>query len=184
MEELLNQINETFDNCMENASEETKLQLKIIRGNINTIITNHIGSDNAEPIAVVNTDEVRDLPNNGKRVLIVDDSSIVRNYLQKILSVDYQIDVATDGQDAIQILDSVNDSEDLSLILLDLMMPNVDGFGVLEYMNNRALKIPVIVITGDTSQDTITRAFNYRVVDMIEKPFDSKTILTKIQNVI
>lgn len=186
MEELLRQINETFDNCIEAADDNTKLQLKIVKGNINTLFEGYIGEKPTEQIleeAIVNTAEIRGISSTGKKILIVDDSSIVRNYLQKILSNDYSIELATDGQDAINQLAEVNGPEDLSLILLDLMMPNIDGFGVLEYLTGRNLKIPVVVISGDNSQETIVKAFNYKVADMIEKPFDAKTIMTKIQRI-
>jgi CheY-like chemotaxis protein len=184
MEEMLDKINETFDNCMINANEETQLQLKIIKTNINQIVTSYMPAKNSVDESVqVNTNEISNMPSDGKKILIVDDSSIVRNYLEKILVTDYTVELATDGEDAISYLDNVNE-DDLSLILLDLMMPTIDGFEVLEYLNARALKIPVIIISGDTSQDTIHRAFSYKVADMIEKPFDAKTILSKIANVI
>lgn len=187
MEELLKQINETFDNCMENADDNTKLQLKIVRGNINTLFEDYIEeiqvNHPAENI-IVNAGEVKGIPSTGKKILIIDDSSIVRNYLQKILSVDYSVELATDGQDAINQLADVSGVEDFALILLDLMMPNIDGFGVLEYLAGRNLGIPVVIISGDNSQETIVKAFQYKVADMIEKPFDAKTIMTKIQNII
>jgi Response regulator containing CheY-like receiver, AAA-type ATPase, and DNA-binding domains len=184
MEELLRQINETFENCISNSSDETALQLKIVKNNINTLINNYV-SGGAEVVPEeINNDVVSVLNDNAKKILIIDDSSIVRNYLQKIFSDQYQIEMATDGQDAINHLNSLEDPDSLCLILLDLMMPNLDGFGVLEYLQGRNIKVPVIIISGDNTKDTINRAFQYNVIDIIEKPFDSKTIQEKISSII
>lgn len=193
MEELLRQINETFDNCIANSNEDTTLQLKIIKGNINTLFKEYTEGTLAIPIIEEKSngdiekqtnDKVNIINNNTKRILIVDDSSIVRNYLQKLFDNKYQIDTATDGQDAINQISEMDNIENLSLILLDLMMPNIDGFGVLEYLSGRNLKIPVIIISGDNTKETVNRAFSYNVADMIEKPFDAKTIQSKIEGII
>ena len=63
-------------------------------------------------------------------------------------------------------------------ILLDLNMPRKDGFAVLDYMkqNNLFEKIPVSIISGDSSKETIERAFTYPIVDMLEKPFSDKSV--------
>lgn len=193
MEELLRQINETFDNCIANSNEDTTLQLKIIKGNINTLFKEYAEGTLAIPIIneksngdVIDnqSNDLINIDNNTKRILIVDDSSIVRNYLQKIFGNRYQIDNATDGQDAINQISEMGNIENLSLILLDLMMPNIDGFGVLEYLSGRNLKIPVIIISGDNTKETVNKAFSYNVADMIEKPFDAKTIQSKIERII
>ena len=92
MEQLLEQINQTFDQCMENASEETTLQLKIIKNNINTLFQEYqeknasIGSNEKleeTPVPAMTLDP------NKKTILVVDDSSIVRNYLNKLLGEKY-----------------------------------------------------------------------------------------------
>ncbi len=184
MKELLEQINQTFDNCMENCSEETKLQLKIIKTNINTLFQDYQGGESTvetpsnppetKPAEVAATDK--------KTILVVDDSSIVRNYLNKLFSEKYNIQMASDGKEAI---DALSEEEpEVDAILLDLMMPGVDGFGVLEYLAGRKLEIPVVVISGDNTRETINRAFEYHVVDIIEKPFDSKTIEAKIARIL
>lgn len=186
MEELLEKINETFDNCMENSNEDTKLQLKIIKGNINTIMREYIkeeASTASEDISQEVKEDFSNVPSDRKRVLIVDDSSIVRNYLQKLLSENYTVDMAVDGQEAIERLSAVEQGSPIDVIILDLMMPNIDGFGVLEYMNSKDIKIPVMIISGDNTGETIARAFQYNVTDMIEKPFDSKTIQEKLNRI-
>lgn len=184
MEELLEKINETFDNCINTSNEDVALQLKIIKGNINTIIKDYIGNTSANEDVV---DDVIDEPQEdlGKKcIFIVDDSSIVRNYLEKLLKGKYCIATAVDGADAIEKLINVEEEQGFDAILLDLMMPNIDGFGVLEYMNSKNINIPVIVISGDNAGETINRAFQYNVVDMIEKPFDAKTIEDKINHIL
>lgn len=182
MEELLEKINETFDNCINNSNEETQLQLKIVKGNVNTLIQEYMGShSNTNNI----TTEVEELVDpNKKRIFIVDDSSIVRNYLEKLLKEDYAIDMASDGEEAINKLKNMDPEHSYNAILLDLMMPNVDGFGVLDYLAKENITIPVVVISGDNTGPTIARAFRYNVMDMIEKPFDSKTIEEKMKRIL
>ena len=68
-------------------------------------------------------------------------------------------------------------------MLLDLNMPKVDGFGVLEYMrqNDYLDKIPVSIISGDSSKATIERAFTYDIVDMLSKPFNNSSIKSVVE---
>lgn len=113
-----------------------------------------------------------------KSVLIVDDSSMIRNYLERIFINEYNITMAVDGNDAVTKIQEGQDKYDI--ILLDLVMPKADGFFVLEYMSKYSINIPVIIISGDTSKESINRAFEYGVVDMIKKPFDSDIIKEKI----
>ena len=71
----------------------------------------------------------------------------------------------------------------IKAMLLDLNMPKVDGFAVLEYMKKNDLfdKIPVSIISGDSSRETILKAFTYPIVDMLEKTFNEQTIRTVLQ---
>ncbi len=185
MEDLLEQINQTIESCMEGSSEETKLQLKIIKGNINTLFQEYKGKEQREtnvPEVPQNTASQTENTTNKKNILVVDDSSIVRNYLEKLLNEKYQISMAENGKIAIDMLSP--EEPNIDAILLDLMMPEIDGFGVLEYLAGRNLNIPVIIISGDNTKETINRAFEYHVVDIIEKPFDSKTIEAKIERIL
>lgn len=183
MEELLEKINQTFDNCISTSNDEVALQLKIVKGNINTIIKEHMGTT-SEQAANKPLEPHIEEDLNKKCIFVVDDSSIVRNYLEKLLKDKYRIDMATDGSNAIEKLSKLDEEHSYDAILLDLMMPNIDGFGVLEYMNSKNINIPVIVISGDNAGETITRAFQYNVLDMIEKPFDAKTIEDKVNHVL
>ena len=125
-------------------------------------------------------------------ILVVDDSNIIRNFVSRIFKDNYKVGVAKDGQEAINLIQANSNNNTISAILLDLNMPNVDGFAVLEYMkgNNLFTKIPVSIISGDSSKETIDRAFTYQIVDMLGKPFNEsdvkrvveKTILYKQMN--
>lgn len=196
MKELLERINKTFDNCIENSSEETQLQLKIIKNNVNALFKEY--SDNskaAQPTEILiptvatttqngNTENTINIENEKESILIVDDSSIVRNFLKKIFDEEYNVLLANDGEEAINKLSDEIFTSKIDLILLDLMMPNIDGFGVLEYLNGKNINIPTMIISGDNSKDTINKAFQYNVVDVIEKPFDAKKIKDKISRFI
>ncbi len=133
--------------------------------------------------AAVETLEVDEAPDtltseNMKSILIVDDSSMIRNYLERIFINDYNITMAVDGNDAIEKI--TQNQSNLNIILLDLVMPKADGFFVLEHIQKYNIDVPVIIISGDTSKESIEKAFEYGVVDMIKKPFDSDIIKEKI----
>ena len=113
-----------------------------------------------------------------KTILVVDDSSIIRNFVKRIFSDDYNVAAAEDGEEAINIIRANANNDNIEAILLDLNMPKVDGFAVLDYMkeNNLFNKMPVSIISGDSSKDTMKKAFEYKIVDMLEKPFNDQSI--------
>lgn len=120
---------------------------------------------------------------NKKIILIADDSNIILNLLEKSIQDEYSIIKARNGEEAIKCIQENN----LYAILLDLNMPNSNGFEVLEYLKTENLlnTLPVIVITGDDTEDTIKKAFSYGVLDVLNKPFNPdniKRILTNINN--
>lgn len=117
-------------------------------------------------------------------ILVVDDSNIIRNFVKRIFDGTYGVGTAKDGNEAIGIIESNKSNEQIVAILLDLNMPGVSGFEVLEYMKTNDLlsKIPVSIISGDSTKETIDKAFTYQIVDMLEKPFtenDIKRIVEK-----
>ncbi len=132
------------------------------------------------PVETLEVDETPDTltSENMKSILIVDDSSMIRNYLERIFINDYNISMAVDGNDAIEKI--TQNQSNLNIILLDLVMPKADGFFVLEHIQKYNVDVPVIIISGDTSKESIEKAFEYGVVDMIKKPFDSDIIKEKI----
>lgn len=120
-------------------------------------------------------------PTFKKAILIADDSTIIRNIIEKMIGNEYSVISAIDGKDAIEKIDS--NREILIGMLLDLNMPNVNGFEVLQHFksNNLFSEIPVAIITGDDSKETIYKAFDYPIVDVLAKPFnesDVKRVIT------
>lgn len=203
MNELLEKINQTFDAVINTSSDETSIQLRILKGNINTLFKeamekNVVASQSVQSEEnIINTDVVSQPissnievdtikeqsavdTNSSKTILIVDDSGIIRNYLQKAIGDKFATIPVSGGQEAIDTIPSNN----VDLILLDLMMPGIDGFGVLDFLKSNNNGTPVVIISGDTTKETIDRAFTYNVVDMIEKPFSEKVIMDKINRIL
>lgn len=119
-----------------------------------------------------------------KKILVVDDSNIILNFINKIVYDEYEVLIANDGRQA---LEYVTKNDNISAMLLDLNMPNVNGFAVLEFFkqNNLFDKIPVSVITGLGNEDLIEQAFKYPIIDVLRKPFnekDLKNVLNKTIN--
>ena len=139
------------------------------------------GVDNGEALI-----ENENLEFDTKTILVVDDSNIVRNFVKRIFSEKYNVAMAKDGKEAIDIINANSDTDFVEAILLDLNMPGVDGFGVLEYMrqNNLLKKMPVSIISGDSSKETIDRAFTYEIVDMVTKPFNDSNIKSVVEKTI
>lgn len=115
---------------------------------------------------------------DGNITLVVDDSEVVRSFVKKIFNDSYEIASANNGSEAIQIIKAHKDDDLIQAILLDLNMPKVDGFDVLDYLSDNDLleKMPVTIISGESSSEAINRAFTYGIVDMINKPFSEEKI--------
>lgn len=118
-----------------------------------------------------------------KQILIVDDEEVNRVILHGMFQSEYDTIEATNGQDAIF---QIENNHDLVLILLDIVMPVLDGFGVLQYMQEHNLleKIPVILITSETVWDSEGKAYSYGVADVIHKPFYPRIVKRRSQNII
>lgn len=112
--------------------------------------------------------------NEKKHILIADDSNIMLNFIEQNIGEEYQVVKANNGKEAIEKLESMN----IYALLLDLNMPTTNGFEVLEYLKSKQLieKIPVVVITGDDTPDTINKAFAYPILDVLNKPFKVENI--------
>ena len=126
------------------------------------------------------TSNVTDI--NQKTILIVDDSNIIQNFIERILHNDYKILVASNGEEAIDIIKK-DYNHNIACMLLDLNMPKMDGFAVLDYLKETDLfkVIPVSIITGNDYKEQIERAFTYPIVDMIVKPFNESNIRNVIE---
>ena len=110
-----------------------------------------------------------------KKLLVVDDSDIIRNIITKIFNNEFAVLTAKDGKEAIEL---IADNNNIVGLLLDLNMPNVDGFKILRFFkdNNLFEKIPVSIITGDDSKETTNKAFEYQIVDVLNKPFNESNV--------
>ena len=119
---------------------------------------------------------------NSARILVVDDSAINREMLNDMLSDDYDIIEAANGEEALKILKE--HVYDIDLVLLDIIMPVVDGFGVLDVMKRYHWTddTPVIMISTETSQSYIRKAYELGVTDYIRRPFDSFVIHKRVSN--
>ena len=127
--------------------------------------------------------------NNGSkahkyRILVVDDSEMNREILSEILSEEYDIVEADSGDTCIDMLRKYETG--ISLVLLDIVMPGMDGFGVLNYMNRHHYleDIPVIMISSEDSTETVRRAYEMGVSDYINRPFDAGVVHRRVYNTI
>lgn len=118
------------------------------------------------------------------QILIVDDAEINRSMLADMLADRYEIWEAANGAEAIALLSKQQES--LSLVLLDIIMPEMNGFEVLSVMgqNKWLSRLPVIMISAETSSAYIDRAYDLGATDYISRPFDEKTIQRRVQNTI
>ena len=120
-----------------------------------------------------------------KALLVVDDSNIVVNFIKKIFHDEFEVLIASDGREALNIIDT-NPNDKIIGMLLDLNMPRVNGFDVLDHFTRANLfkKIPVSIITGEDSKDVIDRAFKYPIVDMLTKPFNERDVKRIVEKTI
>lgn len=121
--------------------------------------------------------------NSKKAILVADDSSIIRNFVNEIFSNDYNVLMAGDGKEVINIVSS---NDNIVALLLDLNMPGVSGFDVLEYFKENDLfkKIPVSIISGASDKESIDNAFKYPIVDMLNKPFARENVKLVVEKTI
>lgn len=121
---------------------------------------------------------------NRETILIVDDSAMNRMLLSDILADTYNNIEAEDGEQAIAILQQ--HASEISIVVLDMVMPKVDGFGVLEAMNeNRWIQfLPVVSISTESSPEFVERAYSLGVTDFINRPFDELIVIRRVSNTI
>ena len=119
-----------------------------------------------------------------QKILIADDSEMNRELLAAILEEEYDIIQANDGVQAVDCFQ--RHAEEISLLLLDIVMPHMDGFEVLSYMNKEHWidAIPVVIISSENSPIYIKRGYDLGATDFIEKPFDANMVLRRSANAI
>ena len=117
-------------------------------------------------------------------ILVVDDSNIISNFITKIFDNNYEVIVAKDGAEAIDKLSNL--TSEIAGMLLDLNMPNVNGYEVLKFMktNNIFSQISVAIITGTDSKAVLENIKEYPVVAILEKPFNETNVKKVVEMLI
>jgi len=117
-------------------------------------------------------------------VLIADDAEINRNILSQILQNGFNLLEAKDGAEAISLLAQYNTK--INLVLLDIVMPNIDGYGVLKHMKAEGwLKtIPVVVISAESDRKAVAKAYELGAVDYIARPFENVLVIQRVMKTI
>lgn len=119
-----------------------------------------------------------------EKLLIVDDAELNRAVLEELLSPEYEIVCAESGREALQILEQERDG--FSLVLLDVMMPGMNGYEVLEYMNfNGMLKrTPVIMVTAADSAEDEEKCLRLGAMDFVRKPYVTDIVKRRVKNAV
>ena len=133
---------------------------------------------------VTDTDSVDTFQSEKPSVLIVDDSEMNRAILSEMLKDEYCILEADSGRAALDMVDRYGD--ELSLVLLDIVMPGMNGFEVLGDLSRRSIidNLPVIMISGEDSDDVVLRAYELGASDYVNRPFDSRVVRRRVSNTI
>lgn len=118
-----------------------------------------------------------------EKILIVDDAEMNRELLKEILNDEYEILEADNGQAALDVMDRENN---ISVILLDLVMPIMDGFEFMSVLREKQImdKVPVLVISGENSVQSENKCFDYGVSDFIGRPYSAILVKRRIRNVV
>lgn len=118
------------------------------------------------------------------KILIVDDVEINWEILAEILREEYEILMAESGSQALDILEKLH--EEIAAILLDLVMPEMDGFAVLEELNQKpwSKQIAIMIISGDNTVQTEAKCFELGVADFVHRPFNNRLVKKRVHNVV
>lgn len=173
MESKANNFNYVYDNYNELMTEANRIV---------NLVKQYLGKEYEK---VTNEPAKQPIKIKDKAILVVDDSTLVRNLIQKVFNDQFEVILASDGKEALDFIET-NNTDNVLGVLLDLNMPNVDGFEVLEYFKNNNLftKIPVAIVTGDDSKETVNKAFAYPIVDVLNKPFNERDIKRIVTNIV
>ncbi len=115
------------------------------------------------------------------KILITDDSVFLRNVLKNTVGgAGHTFSEAADGNKVIELIEK----EDFDCILLDLLMPNMDGFEVLQELKNRGNKIPIVVISADIQESTKKICYDLGISDFLHKPPKAEEILNAINKIL
>lgn len=120
-----------------------------------------------------------DILNEQKNILVVDDEASIRDSLKLILGRNYQVTIAEDGNKALNFINS-SQSNIPDLIILDVMMPGIDGISLLEQIKVEHPSLPIIMISASNTVKTAVQAMKVGAVDYLNKPYDVDELLTLI----
>lgn len=139
----------------------------------------------AKPGTVVtDSDAIEIFQSEKPSVLIVDDSEMNRIILNEMLKDEYRVLEADNGRTALDLVDRYGD--ELSLVLLDIIMPGMNGFEVLGELSRRTVadSLPVIMISSEDSDDVVLRAYELGASDYINRPFNARVVRRRVSNTI
>lgn len=127
---------------------------------------------------------ITEKPKLNSAILVVDDSNVISNFISKIFNNTYEVLVANDGQEAIDQLS--NKTKEIAGMLLDLNMPNVDGYEVLKFMKTNDIfkDINVAIITGTDSSKVIELTKDYPIKAILEKPFNESNVKRVVEMIV
>ena len=165
---------------LESAMHRADKLMYAAKSDRNTVMTELKTSEEALEKSRHATDSKKDRP----EILIVDDSEMNREILKAILDDDYEISEAASGEECLQKLH--DEGRSFALILLDIMMPGMDGFEVLSIMNKEHWieDIPVIMISSEDTASSVRYAFELGISDYIGRPFDASIVYQRVRNMI
>lgn len=169
----------TYGNTIKEAVFRADKLMYYAKNHKNTVVTEKIAvGDNDEAETLLDRYEIK------PQILIVDDAEINREILAEILGSDFRILTAGNGEECIEMLQQYG--RNIALILLDIVMPVMDGFEVLSYMNKNNLieNIPVIMISSASDKEYMRRAYGMGISDYISRPFDTQIVFRRVCNVI
>lgn len=167
-------VKENYAPLMEEAAKVKQLVNEYMEDSVEETISETSSTPTAEPVS------------NKNIILVADDSEVVRMFVKKIFDEEYEVASAINGEEAINFIKQHETDHKIKAILLDLNMPKVDGFAVLDYINQADLFLvsPVSIISGDTTSEAINKAFSFPIVDMINKPFSEDKIKQIVEKTI
>ena len=157
--------------AVEDAVREADRRMYLAKRQKNAVVTDNTGLDAAA---------VR--PEEKPLVLVVDDSEMNRELLRAILQEQFRVAEADSGLACMKRLEEY--SGDVALVLLDIVMPDMDGFEVLDWMNSHGLidEVPVIMISSEDRVPVVRRAYELGAVDYISRPFDARVVQRRVGN--
>ncbi len=163
-----NTINNTYNDLLTEASKVINVVKAYLGKNNSSTSNNDLSNGNQNFDSTGNSSK--------KIILIADDSSIIRSFVEEIFKDEYDVVGAKTGREVADIV--AKNLNNIAVLLLDLNMPDINGFQVLEWFKQNDLfkKIPVSVITGASDKTSIDKAFTYPICDVLNKPFEKETV--------